>query len=74
MWIRFWPTKTGSEALYLERREIFKVLLNEYFRRFHTFGVGRSIDVLDPENKPGSGALGLSETKKKAYTIIYYRI
>ena len=50
---------------------------------FHTFGVRRSIDVLDSENKPGSGsgsrALRLTEdvyhlesmkTKKKAFEII----
>ena len=40
---------------------------------FHTFGVRRSIDVLDPENQPGSGALGFTDdsmkTKKKAFKI-----
>ena len=28
---------------------------------FHTFGVRRTIDALDSENQPGSGALGLIE-------------
>ena len=50
---------TGSGALYLERSLLFW---------FHTFGVNRFIDVLDPENQSGcgeiqtgSGALGLTE-------------
>ena len=30
-WIRFWQ-KTGSGALYLKLKEIFKRLLNEYVR------------------------------------------
>ena len=43
---------------------------------FHTFGARRTIYVLDPENQPGSGALGLTggtsgtriiKTKKKAF-------
>ena len=33
MRIRFW-LETGSRALYLKRRKIFKSLLNEYFRYF----------------------------------------
>ena len=50
--------KTGSGDLYLERREILKRLSNEIIDRFksllfafHTFGVRRSIDALDPEVK-----------------------
>ena len=53
----FW-LKTGYGVLYLERREILKRLSNEIIDRFksllfafHTFGVRRSIDVLDPEVK-----------------------
>ena len=30
----FWPKRPGSGALYLKRREIFKILMNKYFRYF----------------------------------------
>ena len=59
MWIWFWQ----------KRREIFKFLLKEFLIIskavlfcFHTFGVRRSIDVLDLENQSGSGSgsLGFS--------------
>ena len=44
----------------------------------HNFGVRQSIDVLDPDNQPGSGALGLTknvqhqkyENKKEAFKVI----
>ena len=50
----------GSRDLYLKRRKFLKNLLNEYVRAFkslfclHTFRVRCFIDVLDPENQPGS--------------------
>ena len=34
---------------------------NSHLFCFHTFGVRRTIDVLDSENQPGSGALGLTD-------------
>ena len=50
--------KTGSGALYLKRREIFKANILDNFKSlifcFHTFGVRRTIDVLDSENQLGS--------------------
>ena len=55
----FWP-KTGYTALYLKRREIFKVYwinvldnFNSLLFCFNTFGVRRTIDILDSENQPG---------------------
>ena len=58
--IRFWPKKNGSGALYLKRRENFKVFQANILDNFkphlfclHTFGVR---DVLDSENQPGSGS------------------
>ena len=43
---------------YMEYLDNFKSLL----LCFHTFGVRRSINVLNPENQPGgSGVLGLTE-------------
>ena len=43
--------KTGSWAVYLDQREIFCI---KPFFCFHTLVVRRSIDVLVPENQPGS--------------------
>ena len=64
--IRFWPKIRIRHSV---PRAIFKILLNESFFDhlrvrlfcFHTFGVRRSIDILDPENQSGSGPIGLTE-------------
>ena len=52
---------TGSRALYLKRREILKFYKMQFLDNFKsllfcylTFGVRRSINVLDSENQPGS--------------------
>ena len=58
MKIRFWP-KTGSGALYLRRREIFKSLLNQYFRWFFLFFILLVSDVTKS-----------IKTKRKAFKII----
>ena len=66
--------ENGSGALYLKQIEILKVYWMNILDNikiilfcFHTFGVRRTIDVLDSENQPGSvqirtgsGALGLT--------------
>ena len=54
----FWREKKRNGASYLERREIFyrfNILdnLKPSFFCFYTFGVRRSIGVLDSENLPG---------------------
>ena len=56
--------KTGSGALYLKQMEIFKSLkanILDNFKSllfcFHTFGVRRTIDVVDSENQPGPGSV-----------------
>ena len=52
---------TSNEGRFLK---VYKMNFLDNFKSlllcFHTFGVGRSIDVLDSENLPGSGALGLT--------------
>ena len=62
--------KAGARIVwdpYLVSREILEIRLNEYFRWFwlrfcfNTVGARRSIDFINPENRPGSGALGLTE-------------
>ena len=68
--------KNRSEALYIERRDIYNILLHELnildnfngLFYLNTFGARRSIDVLDSENQSGSdkiraesGALRLTE-------------
>ena len=56
--IRIQGSVPRTRALYLEQREMLKILFNECFRLFelllfcfHSFGVGRSIDVLDPRDE-----------------------
>ena len=76
MWIRYWPKKIGSGALYLERREIFKILLNNILDNFKGLLFVCSnfwchdVPFMSSENQPGSGsgliqsgssALGLTE-------------
>ena len=57
----YFGINTGSGALYLKRREIFKSLWTDILDNiktcFHTFGVRRTIYVLDSENQPGSGKI-----------------
>ena len=68
--------KFGSRALYLEQRENLLMNFFDDFKSllfcFHTFGLIRSIDVLNPENQPGSGKFepGL----KRAFEIIIHLI
>ena len=52
------------QGSYLERKEIFKTYVMNILDNFesllfcfHTFGVRRTIDVLDSENQPGSGSV-----------------
>ena len=64
MRIRFWPKKTdpglctSNEGRILE---VYKMNILDNFKRFffcfHTFGVRRTVDVLDPEKQPGSGSI-----------------
>ena len=54
--------KTGSGALYLKRfLKVYFMNILDNFKSilfcFHTFGVRRTIDVLDSENQPGSGKM-----------------
>ena len=64
----------GSEALYLEQRDISQIPFDEFFddvlENFkpllfcsHTFGVRRSIDILGSANQPGSGSGTLGPTE-----------
>ena len=65
--------KTDSGALYTSNEgrflKGFKANILDNFKsnlfRFHAFGVRRTIDVLDPENQPGSGAPGLTGIQRK---------
>ena len=64
MRIRFWPKtpdpglSTSNEGRFLK---VFKANILDNFKSllfcFHTFGVRRTIDVLDSENQPGSGSV-----------------
>ena len=67
--------KIGSGTLYLDRKGIYKTLLNEYLADFrcipfcfHTFCVRRSIDALDLENKPGSGS-AFTQSRSRALGV-----
>ena len=66
MRIRSWPKKRIRGYVPKTKEDFWKSLkqkldkLKSLRSCFHTFAVRRTIDVLDLENQPGSGALGLT--------------
>ena len=68
MRIRLWPKKPDPGHCTSNEGRFFKVYETNILDNFkallfclHNVGVRRTINVLDSENQPGSGALGLTE-------------